>query len=239
MTNRQIEAARRAMTRHVKRGGKIWIRVFPDHAFTKKPAETRMGSGKGQPEGWVAVVLPGRVLFEMAGVTREIAKEAMRLAAHKLPIQTRFVVREETGADLEAGTHDQADRCAQQLRGMTVSELDDHLRKQRGALFQVRLQQATGQVENHRQVREIRQEIARAMTVRIEIERGLRPALVEAVAAQPVQAKAKPARAPRVPKAAKRLEVPAVVPAAVPVAETPEPAEAVAETVDAEEDVDE
>jgi large subunit ribosomal protein L16 len=102
MTNRQIEAARRAMTRHVKRGGKIWIRIFPDHSYTKKPAETRMGSGKGQPEGWVAVVLPGRILFEMAGVTHETAQEAMRLAAFKLPIKTRFVVREETGAEVEA-----------------------------------------------------------------------------------------------------------------------------------------
>jgi large subunit ribosomal protein L29 len=126
-----------------------------------------------------------------------------------------------------------------ELRRMTVSELDDHLSKQRRRLFEVRFQQATGQVENHRQVREIRHEIARAMTVKIEIERGLRTALVEAVVAQPVQAKAKAARAPREPKAAKRLEVPAVVPAAVPVAETPEPVEAVAEPVDAQEDVDE
>ena len=102
MTNRQIEAARRAMTRHVKRGGKIWIRVFPDHSYTKKPAETRMGSGKGAPEGWVAVVKPGRILFEMSGVSPEIAKEAMRLAAHKLPIPTRFVVREEAGAEVAA-----------------------------------------------------------------------------------------------------------------------------------------
>jgi len=101
MTNRQIEAARRAMTRHVRRGGQIWIRVFPDHSYTKKPAETRMGSGKGSPEGWVAVVKPGKVLFEMAGVTHEVAKEAMRLAAHKLPIRTRFLVREEPGAQLE------------------------------------------------------------------------------------------------------------------------------------------
>jgi large subunit ribosomal protein L16 len=91
MSNRQIEAARRAMTRHVKRGGQIWIRVFPDKSITKKPAETRMGSGKGNPEGWVAVVKPGRVLFEMGGVTQEIAKEAMKLAASKLPIKTRFV----------------------------------------------------------------------------------------------------------------------------------------------------
>ena len=104
ITDRQIEASRVAMTRFIKRGGKIWIRIFPDHAFTKKPAETRMGSGKGQPEGWVAVVLPGRVLFEMAGVTRETAQEAMRLAAFKLPIKTRFLVREETGSDLEAAT---------------------------------------------------------------------------------------------------------------------------------------
>jgi large subunit ribosomal protein L16 len=91
MTNRQIEAARRAMTRHVRRGGQIWIRVFPDKPVTKKPAETRMGSGKGNPEGWVAVVKPGRILFEMGGVNHEVAKEAMRLAAAKLPIKTRFL----------------------------------------------------------------------------------------------------------------------------------------------------
>lgn len=93
VTNNQIEAARIAMTRHVKRGGKIWIRIFPDKPFTKKPAETRMGSGKGAPEGWVAVVKPGRIMFEMAGVPEELAKEAMRLASHKLPIATRFLVR--------------------------------------------------------------------------------------------------------------------------------------------------
>jgi large subunit ribosomal protein L16 len=98
ITNRQIESARRAMTRHVRRGGQIWIRIFPDHSYTKKPAETRMGSGKGSPEGWVAVVKPGRVLFEMSGVTEETAKEAMRLAAHKLPIRTKFLIRTEPGA---------------------------------------------------------------------------------------------------------------------------------------------
>ena len=95
MTNRQIEAARRAMTRHVRRGGQIWIRVFPDKPVTKKPAETRMGSGKGNPEGWVAVIKPGRVLFEMGGVSHDVAKEAMRLAAAKLPIRTRFLALEE------------------------------------------------------------------------------------------------------------------------------------------------
>ena len=93
ITNNQIEAARIAMTRHIKRGGKIWIRIFPDKPYTKKPAETRMGSGKGAPEGWVAVVKPGRVMFEMSGVNEELAKEAMRLASHKLPIKTRFMVR--------------------------------------------------------------------------------------------------------------------------------------------------
>src|SRR5207302_164101 len=98
ITNRQIESARRAMTRHVRRGGQIWIRIFPDHSYTKKPAETRMGSGKGSPEGWVAVVKPGRVLFEMSGVTEEVAKEAMRLAAHKLPIRTHFLIKAEPGA---------------------------------------------------------------------------------------------------------------------------------------------
>jgi large subunit ribosomal protein L16 len=91
MTANQIEAARIAMTRKIKRGGKIWIRVFPDKSYTKKPAETRMGSGKGAPEGWVAVVKPGRMLFEMRGPVEELAKEAMRLAAHKLPIATKFV----------------------------------------------------------------------------------------------------------------------------------------------------
>jgi large subunit ribosomal protein L16 len=95
LTSRQIEAARVAMTRHVKRGGKVWIRIFPDKPITKKPAETRMGKGKGNPEEWVAVVLPGRVLYEMEGVTEKVAREALRLASHKLPIATRFVHREE------------------------------------------------------------------------------------------------------------------------------------------------
>jgi large subunit ribosomal protein L16 len=99
ITDRQIEAARIAMTRHVKRGGKIWIRMFPDKPITKKPAETRMGSGKGAPDHWVAVVKPGRVLYEIQGVDRELAKEAFQLAAQKLPIKTKFVSR----ADLEGG----------------------------------------------------------------------------------------------------------------------------------------
>ena len=97
ITNRQIEDARVAMTRKMKRGGKVWINVFPDKPITKKPAETRMGSGKGNPEAWVAVVKPGRVMFELAGVDEELAREAMRVAGHKLPIKTKFVVREGAG----------------------------------------------------------------------------------------------------------------------------------------------
>ncbi len=97
ITNRQIEAARIAMTRYIKRGGKVWINIFPDKPVTKKPAETRMGSGKGAPDKWVAVVKPGRVMFELSGVTEPVAREAMRLAAHKLPVKCRFVKREESG----------------------------------------------------------------------------------------------------------------------------------------------
>ncbi|MBW1889059.1 MAG: 50S ribosomal protein L16 [Deltaproteobacteria bacterium] len=93
ISNKQIEAARIAMTRHVKRGGKMWIRIFPSKSFTKKPAEVRMGKGKGAPEGWVAVIRPGRILYEMSGVSREMAKEALRLASHKLSVKTRFVER--------------------------------------------------------------------------------------------------------------------------------------------------
>ena len=104
ITNRQIEAARIAMTRYIKRGGQVWIKIFPDKPITAKPAETRMGSGKGSPEYWVAVVKPGRVMFEMAGVTEEIAREAFRLAAHKLPIKTKFVVGAKSGqVEAEAG----------------------------------------------------------------------------------------------------------------------------------------
>lgn len=95
ISSKQIEAARIAMTRRVKRGGKMWIRIFPDKPFTKKPAEVRMGKGKGAPEGWVAIIKPGRILYEMEGVSRELAYEALRLAAHKLPVKTKFVERSE------------------------------------------------------------------------------------------------------------------------------------------------
>ena len=102
ITSNQIEAARIAMTRYVKRGGKVWIKIFPDKPITEKPAETRMGSGKGSPEYWVAVVKPGRVMFEMDGVTVEQAREAMRLASHKLPIKCKFVCKEDTENNEEA-----------------------------------------------------------------------------------------------------------------------------------------
>ncbi|MDR1398212.1 MAG: 50S ribosomal protein L16 [Desulfarculales bacterium] len=95
MTNQQIEAARIAITRYIKRGGQVWIRVFPDKPFTKKPAETRMGKGKGAPEGWVAVIKPGRILYEMSGVSPDVAKEALRLASHKLPFPTKMIYKEQ------------------------------------------------------------------------------------------------------------------------------------------------
>lgn len=101
ITSNQIEAARVAMTRYIKRGGQVWIKIFPDKPITEKPAETRMGSGKGSPEYWVAVVKPGRVLFEIAGIDKELAAEAMRLAANKLPIKCKFVSKEETGGEQE------------------------------------------------------------------------------------------------------------------------------------------
>ncbi|MDO8715294.1 MAG: 50S ribosomal protein L16 [Dehalococcoidales bacterium] len=105
LTDRQIESARRAMTHHVKRGGNVWVRIFPDKSITKKAAETRMGSGKGSPDHWVAVVRPGRILFEMGGVAEGLAREALRLASNKLPIDTKFVVREtaDIGQEKEAG----------------------------------------------------------------------------------------------------------------------------------------
>jgi large subunit ribosomal protein L16 len=99
ITNRQIESARIAMTRYMKRGGKVWIKIFPHKPYTAKPLEVRMGSGKGAPEGWVAVVKPGKVMFEISGVSEEVAREALRLAAHKLPIKCKFVKREEIGGE--------------------------------------------------------------------------------------------------------------------------------------------
>jgi len=102
ITSNQIESARIAMTRYIRRGGQVWIKIFPDKPITEKPAETRMGSGKGSPEYWVAVVKPGRVMFEMDGITEEVAKEAMRLASHKLPIKCKFVTKEQLNKEVDA-----------------------------------------------------------------------------------------------------------------------------------------
>ncbi|AFV02906.1 LSU ribosomal protein L16p (L10e) [Dehalobacter sp. UNSWDHB] len=106
VTNRQIEAARIAMTRYIKRGGKVWINIFPDRPITAKPAETRMGSGKGTPEYWIAVIKPNRVMFELAGVSEEVAREALRLAAHKLPIKCKFVRKEDQAEEQVGGGAD-------------------------------------------------------------------------------------------------------------------------------------
>lgn len=103
ITARQIEAARIAMTRYMKRGGKVWIKIFPDKPYTAKPLEVRMGSGKGAPEGWVSVVKPGKIMFEIGGVSEEVAREALRLASHKLPIRTKFVKRQDIGGEMNEG----------------------------------------------------------------------------------------------------------------------------------------
>ena len=137
LTNRQIEAARIAMTRKIKRGGKVWINVYPDKPVTKKPAETRMGSGKGSPEGWVAVVKPGRVMFELAGVPEPLAREAMRLAGHKLPVRTKFVSAEDEPMNAKP-------TCATS----TTRRSSSRSRPRAATLFGLRFQLATGELEN-------------------------------------------------------------------------------------------
>ena len=126
------------MTRKIKRGGKVWINIFPDKPYTKKPAETRMGSGKGTPEGWVAVVKPGRVMFELSGVPEPLAREAMRLAGHKLPVKTKFVMREGAGQQMKAVE-------VHNLEDPQLVEFADNARQE---VFNLRFQHATGQLEN-------------------------------------------------------------------------------------------
>ena len=165
ITNRQIESARIAMTRHIKRGGKIWINIFPDRPLTKKPAETRMGSGKGSPEWWVANIKPGRVMFEMTYPNEEIAREALRRAMHKLPCKCGS---SQGGAVLMAtGTP------AAELRELREEELVTRLRESKEELFNLRFQMATGQLDNNRRLRIVRHEIARVYTVMRERELGL------------------------------------------------------------------
>ena len=164
ITSRQIEAARRAMTRSVKRGGKIWIRIFPDKPATKKPAETRMGSGKGAPDHWVAVVKPGRILFEMAGVDHDSAVEAMRLASHKLPVATRVVVarRREGGVTMDI----------EKARSLSDAELDDALREAKQDLWGARFALSTRQLKDYSTIPQTRRTIARILTVQRERKLG-------------------------------------------------------------------
>ena len=164
VTSRQIEAARIAISRHVKRGGKLYIRIFPDKPISKKPAETRMGHGKGNPEEWVAVVRPGRVMYELEGVDETLARQAFHLAEHKLPVQTRFVSR-------ERGCYE--GRAARTTsRGNDPDELRRTVRKLEEDLFKHRLKQNTNQLENTMLIRNTRREIARVNTVLGETLRG-------------------------------------------------------------------
>ncbi len=156
LTDRQIEAARVAMTRFIARGGKIWVRVFPDKPITKKPQETRMGKGKGAPDQWVCVVRPGRVLFEMEGVTEKDAREAMRLAAAKLPILTKFATRFAHGEDAMK---------AAELRDLGADELGAKERDLTDQLFRMRIQKSMGQLEAPDKLRTVRRDLARIKTV--------------------------------------------------------------------------
>ena len=157
----QIEAARIAMTRYIKRGGKVWIKIFPDKPVTTKPAETRMGSGKGTLEYWVAVVKPGRVLFEIAGVPEEVAKEALRLATHKLPCKCKVVSR----ADLEGGDNSEINAFVEDLKTKSAAELNEELVAAKKELFNLRFQNATNQLDNTSRIKEVRRNIARIQTV--------------------------------------------------------------------------
>ena len=171
VTSRQIEAARIAITRYVKRGGQVWTSIFPDKPITKKPAETRMGKGKGNPEYWVAVVKPGRILYEMDGVTPDIAREAFRLASHKLPIATKCVVRGEfwiSRRDVKQ-EHAYGSERIEQLTGAELYEKEKQLVQE---LFNLRFQFGTGRLENPMQIRKTKRSIAQVKTVQREVEQA-------------------------------------------------------------------
>ena len=155
ISSNQIEAARVAMTRYIKRGGKVWIKIFPDKPVTEKPAGTRMGSGKGSPEYWVAVVKPGRVLFELADVDEATARESLRLASNKLPIRCKFVKREELDT-------------VKELREMTDVELNKQLKDLKAELFNLRFQHAINQLDNPVRIDAVKKDIARVMTIMAE-----------------------------------------------------------------------
>lgn len=172
VTNRQIEAARIAMTRHIKRGGKVWINIYPDRPLTKKPAETRMGSGKGSPEWWVANVKPGRIVFELAGVPEDLAREAMRRAIHK-PDEVPFRGARGWWQLMAIGTKGLA---PVDLDAMDDETLVAELKKVKEELFNLRFQSATGQLESHGRLKAVRRDIARIYTILRERELGIRTA---------------------------------------------------------------
>ena len=157
----QIEAARIAMTRYIKRGGQVFIKIFPDKPVSAKPAETRMGSGKGALEYWVAVVKPGRVLFEIGGVDEATAKEALRLATHKLPLKCKIVSK----ADLEAVITVKINKYVEELNAKSSAELNEELVAAKKELFNLRFQNATNQLDNTSRIKEVRKNIARIQTV--------------------------------------------------------------------------
>ena len=157
----QIEAARVAMTRYIKRGGKVFIKIFPDKPVTGKPIGVRMGKGKGNLECWVAVVKPGRVMFEISGVPEETAREALRLATHKLPCKCKIVSR----ADLEGGDNSEINKYVEDLKAKSAAELNEELVAAKKELFNLRFQNATNQLENTSRIKEVRKNIARIQTV--------------------------------------------------------------------------
>ena len=158
ITNRQIEAARIAMTRYMKRGGKVWIKIFPHKSYTAKAIGVRMGSGKGAPEGWVAPVKRGKVMFEIAGVSEEVAREALRLASHKLPVKSKFMKLEEIK------------KFVAELRGLSQEELAKKENELKKELFDLRFQAAAGQLDQTARLNEVKKQIARIKTVQSEIK---------------------------------------------------------------------
>ena len=195
ITDRQIEASRIAMTRFIKRGGKVWLRLFPDKPITKKPAETRMGKGKGAPDHWVCVVRPGRILFEMEGVTPELAKEAMRLAAHKLPLKTSFVQRHDVKATVARPSSfsslKEKTMEFEKIRNLSDEELKSEQAKAGEQLFRIRFQKSLGNNEGIKKLRTLKLDIARIKTV------ARQRTLAAEKAANPVVANAAPAKSTR------------------------------------------
>ena len=162
ITSNQIEAARIAMTRYIKRGGKVWIKIFPDKPITSKPIGTRMGKGKGAPEYWVAVVKPGRVMFEIAGVSEEVAREALRLAMNKLPNKTKFVAKETE----KVGDNDE--EKINKIREMSSPELEKELGELKTELFKLKFSLATNGLDNPMKIKEVKRDIAKINTVLTE-----------------------------------------------------------------------